>query len=80
MKIVTTQHETRELVNSTRADVTELKDLVFLLLASKLDSEQITTLTSSDPGLAARLMEAGQKVCPEILLHALNCTKTPVNG
>ncbi|KAJ2920923.1 hypothetical protein H1R20_g16170, partial [Candolleomyces eurysporus] len=61
MKIVTIQHETKELVNSTRADVTELKDLVFLLLASKLDSEQIVTLTSRDPGLAARLMEAGQK-------------------
>ena len=61
MKIVTSQHETKELVKSTRADLTELKDLVFLLLASKLDSEQITTL-SRDPSLAAKLMEAGQKV------------------
>ncbi|RXW13028.1 hypothetical protein EST38_g12827 [Candolleomyces aberdarensis] len=61
MKIATTQYETKELVNSTRADVTELKDLVFQLLASKLDNEQIVTLTTRDPGLAARLMEAGQK-------------------
>jgi hypothetical protein len=74
MKVVATQHETMEIVASTHSDVAELKDLVFQLLASKLDNEQITTLTSRDPGLAARLMEAGQKVytapfIPSIVLN-----------
>ncbi|KAJ2916030.1 hypothetical protein MD484_g4404, partial [Candolleomyces efflorescens] len=61
MKVVTTQHETREIVTSTHSNVAELRDLIFQLLASKLEIEQITALTSRDPGLASKLMEAGQK-------------------
>ena len=71
MKVVTTQHETREIVTSTHSNVAELRDLIFQLLASKLEIEQITALTSRDPGLASKLMEAGQKVYPDPLVPSI---------
>lgn len=62
MTIATSQRDVKAIVTSTRAEITEVRDLLVQLFASNLEPDKFQALQSRDTSLAERLMEAGQRV------------------